>query len=106
LFHQSNRGGGATYNGVVSLVLRVSSRGKSTPSGLKLDSRANRTSVEMCSRDFVAAKMFWLKPPFLIGRLRKKKMHIEKNRTFSPRAVASDRLFVGGRVRMAVLTAR
>jgi hypothetical protein len=60
----------------------------------------------MCSLDLVAAKMFWSKPPFLIGRLKKKKMHIEKNRTFNPREVASDRVFVGGRVRTAVLTAR
>jgi hypothetical protein len=60
----------------------------------------------MCSRDLVAAKTFWSKPPFLTGRLKKKKMHIEKKSTFNPREVASLNGFVGGRVRKAVLTAR
>jgi hypothetical protein len=50
--------------------------------------------------------MFWSKPPFLTGRLKKKEMQIEKKRTFSPREVASDSGFVGGRVRTAVLAAR
>jgi hypothetical protein len=63
-------------------------------------------SVGMCSRDFVATKMFWSKPPFLTGKLKKKKKQIEKKRTFNPREVSLDRGFVGGRVRTAVLTAR
>ena len=36
----------------------------------------------------------------------KKKMHVEKKRTFNPREAASLKGFVGGRVRMAVLTVR
>jgi hypothetical protein len=96
----------AKYIGVVILAFSASSVEVSSPLGLRLDSRANRTSVGICRRDFVNAKTFRSKPPFLTGRLKKKKMHMEKKRIFSPREVASGSGFVGGRVRRAVLTAR
>ena len=94
------------YIGVVILLLRSSSARLRIPSGLKKDSRENKTSVGMCRREFVAAKIFCSSPPFLIGRLRKKKTQIEQKSTFKPRDVSSGSGLVGGRVRIAVLRVR
>jgi len=101
---QSTRG--TEYAGVVIFAFKDSSVVVSIPFGLDMASREKRISVGMCSRALVVVKTFWSIPPFLIGRLKKKKMTIVKNKTLSARDASWDNGRGGGRVLIAVLIAR
>ena len=96
------------YTGVVSLPLRFSSTVVKTLPGLSRARRANSTSVGICKRELVRAKMFLLEVEVevLVGRDRSRKRAIAKKITFSPRAVSVGNGLDGGLVRTAVLIVR
>jgi len=90
---------GATYVGVRIFVLRSSSNDNRIPFSLNSASRENKTSVGICKREFVAVKTFRSELFRPTGKLRKKKMQIEKNSTFKAREVSVFNGRAGGRVR-------